>query len=158
ETGVIVDLIDGLTWYNSASYNQSKIDDDYFSGTTRVNTAGKTVVDSPEWMFNSVVSYEMERAFAKVHLKYTGDREYTFLNEGSVESSTIINVSAGYRFGNLGMLKELTAQVDLTNLIDREYISTVGSGGFGNSDPNGTAQTLLPGAPRQLFLSLKAAF
>jgi iron complex outermembrane receptor protein len=100
----------------------------------------------------------MERVFAKVHLKYTGEREYTFLNQGSVESSTIINVSAGYRFGNLGMLKELTAQVDLTNLIDREYISTVGSGGFGNSDVNGTAQTLLPGAPRQLFLSLKAAF
>lgn len=158
ETGIIWNMTSNLSWYNSASYNQSKIDDDFFSGTTRVNTAGKTVVDSPEWMYNSEVSYEMERMFAKVHLKYTGERQYTFLNQGSVESATIVNVSAGYRFGNLGMLKELTAQVDLTNLMDRDYISTVGSGGFGNSDPNGTAQTLLPGAPRQLFLSLKAAF
>jgi iron complex outermembrane receptor protein len=158
ETGIIWNMTSNLSWYNSASYNQSKIDDDFFSGTTRVNTAGKTVVDSPEWMVNSEVSYEMERMFAKVHLKYTGERQYTFLNQGSVESATIVNVSAGYRFGNLGMLKELTAQVDLTNLMDRDYISTVGSGGFGNSDVNGTAQTLLPGAPRQLFLSLKAAF
>jgi iron complex outermembrane receptor protein len=158
ETGVIWDIANDWSWYNSASYNQSQIDDDYVTGTTTVRTSGKTVVDSPEWMFNSEVAYETERLFAKVHLKYTGNREYTFLNEGNVKSSTIVNLSAGYHFGNLGVLKDLTAQVDLTNLMDRDYISTVGSGGFGNSDPNGTAQTLLPGAPRQVFLSVKASF
>jgi len=56
------------------------------------------------------------------------------------------------------MLKAVTAQVDVANLLDKDYISTVGSGGFGNSDLAGTAQTLLPGAPRQLFFSLKASF
>jgi outer membrane PBP1 activator LpoA protein len=44
------------------------------------------------------------------------------------------------------------------NVFDEDYISTVGSGGFSNSDPNGTGQTLLPGAPRQVFFTLKAAF
>ncbi len=58
----------------------------------------------------------------------------------------------------MGMLKAVTAQVDVANLLDKDYISTVGSGGFGNSDLAGTAQTLLPGAPRQLFFSLKASF
>jgi iron complex outermembrane receptor protein len=158
ETGVNWTLMDSVTWYNSASYNLSQIEDDYMSGTTRVNTSGKTVVDSPEWMFNSEVSYETDQLFAKLHFKYTGEREYTFLNEGNVDAFSVVNLSAGYRFGNLGMLKELTAQVDVTNLLDKDYISTVGSGGFGNSDPSGTAQTLLPGAPRQMFLSLKASF
>ncbi len=116
------------------------------------------MVDSPEWMFNSELSYEVDRTFAKLHLKYTGEREYTFLNEGSVEAFSVVNLSAGYRFGEMGMFKELTAQVDVANLFEEDYISTVGSGGFGNSDLTGTAQTLLPGAPRQLFLSLKAAF
>ena len=46
----------------------------------------------------------------------------------------------------------------IANLLDENYISTVGSGGFGNSDLAGTAMTLLPGAPRQMFLSIKAAF
>jgi iron complex outermembrane receptor protein len=38
------------------------------------------------------------------------------------------------------------------------YISTVGSNGFVNADPNGTTQTLLVGAPRQYFVTLKARF
>jgi iron complex outermembrane recepter protein len=158
ETGIDWQLNDQFNWYNSASYNLSTIDDDYVTGTTRVNTSGKTVVDSPEWMFNSELGYEVDKTFAKLHMKFTGEREYTFLNEGSVDSFSVVNLSAGYRFGEMGMFKELTAQLDVANLLDEDYISTVGSGGFGNSDLTGTAMTLLPGAPRQLFLSLKAAF
>ena len=158
ETGIDWQVNDQINWYNSASYNLSTIDDDYLSGTTLVNTSGKTVVDSPEWMFNSELGYEVDKAFAKLHVKFTGEREYTFLNQGSVDSFTVMNLSAGYRFGEMGMLKDLTAQIDIANLLDEDYISTVGSGGFGNSDLAGTAMTLLPGAPRQLFLSLKAAF
>jgi iron complex outermembrane receptor protein len=158
ETGIDWQLNDQINWYNSASYNLSKIDDDYVTGTTRVNTSGKTVVDSPEWMFNSEVGYEVDKTFAKLHLKFTGEREYTFLNQGNVDGFTVVNLSAGYRFGQIGMIKELTAQIDIANLLDEDYISTVGSGGFGNSDLAGTAQTLLPGAPRQMFFSVKAAF
>ncbi len=158
ETGIDWQLNDQFNWYNSASYNLSTIDDDYVTGTTRVNTSGKTVVDSPEWMFNSEIGYEVDKTFAKLHMKFTGEREYTFLNQGSVDSFSVVNLSAGYRFGEMGMFKELTAQLDVANLLDEDYISTVGSGGFGNSDLTGTAMTLLPGAPRQLFLSLKAAF
>lgn len=158
ETGVNWTLTDSITWYNSASYNLAQIEDDYTSGTTRVDTSGKTVVDSPEWMFNSEVSYETEQLFTRLHFKYTGEREYTYLNQGNVDAFSVVNLSAGYRFGDLGMLKELTAQVDVSNLLDEDYISTVGSGGFGNSDLAGTAQTLLTGAPRLMFFSLKASF
>jgi iron complex outermembrane receptor protein len=56
------------------------------------------------------------------------------------------------------MFEELTVQAAVTNITDKFYISTVGSNGFVNADPNGTAQTLLRGAPRQVFVSLKAKF
>lgn len=158
ETGINWQVNEWFNWYNSASYNKSTIEDNFTTGGVTVNTSGKTVVDSPEWMFNSEFGVESERQFVKVHFKYTGEREYTFLNQGNVDSMTVVNLSAGYRFGDLGVLKELTAQVDVANIFDADYISTVGSGGFGNADLNGTAQTLLPGAPRQMFFSLKASF
>jgi len=158
ETGVNWMITDMLTWYNSASLNLSTYEDDFTSGTTLVRTAGKTVTDSPEWMYTSELGLEMESVFAKLNFKYTGERQYTYLNEGSVSSFSIVNLSLGYRFGDLGFASDLTAQLDVTNLTDKDYIATVGSGGFSNSDLNGTAQTLLPGAPRQVFFSLKAAF
>ncbi|MBK8060689.1 MAG: TonB-dependent receptor [Gemmatimonadetes bacterium] len=40
-------LADGLSWVNSAAFNDSKIDNDYKSGTTTVASSGKTVVDAP---------------------------------------------------------------------------------------------------------------
>ena len=64
----------------------------------------------------------------------------------------------GYRLTNLGFVKDLTVQASVTNATDELYISTVGSNGFVNADPNGTTQTLLVGAPQQYFVSLKARF
>lgn len=159
EAGLNWQIDDNWYWYNSASLNDSTYSDDYFTaGNTRVAISGKTVVDSPELMFNSELGFEMGNAFAKLHLKHTGERYYTYTNDASVDSYNVMNLSLGYRLEDLGALKNLTAQVDITNLTDEEYISTVGSGGFSNIDPNGTAQTLLPGAPQQAFFSLKAQF
>ncbi|MDR7088325.1 TonB-dependent receptor [Cellvibrio fibrivorans] len=159
EAGLNWQINDNWYWYNSASLNDSTYSDDYFTeGNTRVALSGKTVVDSPELMFNSELGLEMGGAFAKLHFKHTGERYYTYTNDGSVDAYNLLNLSLGYRFEDLGALKQLTAQLDITNLTDEDYISTVGSGGFSNTDPNGTAQTLLPGAPQQAFFSLKAMF
>ena len=43
-------------------------------------------------------------------------------------------------------------QLNATNLFDKAYVSTIGSNGFGNVGDN---QTLLSGAPRQFFATLK---
>lgn len=158
EGGLDWSIGDNWNWYNSASLNRSTYEDDYLSGTTLIRTGGKTLTDSPEWMLSSELGYDSESLFAKLNYKYTSERQYTYLNEGSVSSFGMMNLALGYRFGNLGAAKDLTLQLDVTNLLDKDYIATVGSGGFGNSDLAGTAQTLLPGAPRQLFVSLKAAF
>ncbi len=158
EAGLNWQINDWFYWYNSASYNDSTYQDDFLNGATLVEVSGKTVVDSPEILFNSELGVEMDRFFARLHLKHTGDRYYTFLNEGEVDAFTLVNLSVGYRLPDLGFLKEVTAQLDVNNLTDKEYISTVGSGGFSNSDPNGTGQTILPGAPRQVFFSVKGAF
>nr|WP_231875132.1 hypothetical protein [Gluconobacter thailandicus] len=49
-----------------------------------------------------------------------------------------------------GFLKGLEAQVNVVNLFDKGYISSIGTTGFENSDPSGTYQTLQTGAPRQV--------
>jgi len=158
EAGVTWQVNDWLSWFNSASYNRSTYEDDFVSGDAVVPVSGKTTLDAPEWLLNSELGLEWERLYTRLHFKYTGERYYTYLNEGSVGGYTLVNLNAGYRFPAVGFMKELTAQLDVTNLTDHPYISTVGSGGFLNADPTGTAQTLLPGAPRQVFFSLKGVF
>ena len=69
-----------------------------------------------------------------------------------------VGATVGYRMKQLGGLKEATVQLNVSNLTNRHYISTIGSNGFSNSDAGGTSATLLPGAPRQFFLSLTGKF
>jgi iron complex outermembrane receptor protein len=147
-----------LSLFASAAWNDSTFDDDYVTNGVRVGVSGKTVPDAPEVMFRGEVAYDDGNFFAKADVNYVGERYYTFLNQGSVDAYTLLNASVGYRLTNLGFVKDLTVQASVTNATDELYISTVGSNGFVNADPNGTTQTLLVGAPQQYFVSLKARF
>jgi len=150
--------VENLSLFASAAWNDSTFDDDYFTNGNRVAVSGKTVPDAPEIMIRGEVAYDDGNFFAKTDFNYVGERYYTFLNQGSVDSYTLINASVGYRVTTLDFLKDLTIQASVTNATDELYISTVGSNGFVNSDPSGTTQTLLVGAPAQYFVSVKARF
>ncbi len=147
-----------LTWFNSFAWNDSQYDDDFTSNGVIIPVSGKQVVDTPEIMLKSELAWDTGAYFARLDGSYVDERFYTYLNQGSVDAYTLLNASAGYRFKDLGFVNELTLQAAVTNLTDKDFISTIGSNGFVNSDLAGTSQTLLRGAPRQFFVSLKARF
>jgi outer membrane receptor protein involved in Fe transport len=65
---------------------------------------------------------------------------------------TLFNFSADYL--NIPGIKDLNLQLNASNPFDKKYISTAGSAGLSLCEPTGTGQTLLPGAPRQVFITL----
>ena len=151
-----------ITWFNSAAWNNSEYDDDYTietdDGVTVVPTAGKQVVDAPEWLVRSELSYDNGAFFARLDANYVDERFYTYLNDASAKSYTLLNTGLGYRFDGLGVVEQVTLQLDVTNLADKNYIGSIGTNGFGVTDIGGSMQTLLRGAPRQFFVSAKARF
>jgi iron complex outermembrane receptor protein len=152
-----------VSWFTSLAWNDSEYSDDYTttnsSGVaTVVPVGGKQVTDTPEILFKSQIAYDNGAFFFRADINHTDERFYTYLNEGSVEAYSLLNLGVGYRFTNFGSVDEIVLQADATNVTDELYYSTIDSNGFVNSDPNGTTQTLLLGAPRQFFLSLKARF
>ncbi|MES2300163.1 MAG: TonB-dependent receptor [Pseudomonadota bacterium] len=145
------------SWFNSITYNDSKYESDYRNGTSLVAAGGKQVVDTPKTMFNTELSYESGPWFGRANVKYTDQRYFTYTNDGVVPAYTVANLAAGYKLGNLSIFKNVTLQVNVTNLMDKQYFSTVGSNGFSASDPDGSGNpTLQTGSPRQIFFSISA--
>jgi iron complex outermembrane receptor protein len=107
-------------------------------------------------MFKSEIAFDNQAYFARLGANYTDKRYYTYLNDNSVDAYTVFNLGVGYHQKTLGGFKEVSVQLNVNNLFDKHYISTIGSNGFVTSDPNGTNQTLLTGAPRQAFLTVSA--
>lgn len=154
-------LTDSWSLYGAYTYNDSKYEDDVVDGAGKVTvrTKGKTVVNTPKNIFKGELSFEQAGFFGKLGVAYTDKRYYTYENVGGLApSTTVADLTLGYRFAEDSWGKGLEIQANITNLTDKDYLSTIGSGGFVNSDPNGEAMTVLPAPPRQVYLSVKKRF
>lgn len=150
-------LARNLSWFNSFTYNDSQYKSDYLDNGKLVPISGKQVTDAPRTMFDTEITYENSTWFTRFGGKHTAKRYYTYQNDGAVPAFWVASLSAGYKLKSVGMFKGLSIQLNVSNLFDTRYFSTVGSNGFSKSDPTGTNQTLLTGAPRQAFLTLSGS-
>ena len=123
-----------------------------------VPTKDKTVVDSPKQLLASELIWTPGPWDLRVSAHYTGKRYYTYINDAGVPSYWMFNAAAAYDFGKLSMADDLKLALNVTNLANKHYFATVGSNGFVVSDPTGTFQTLLPGAPRAAMLTATIRF
>lgn len=144
----------GFALFASYSYNNSTYRDNVVTAKGIAPTAGKTVVDAPKHLARGELSYDSKSFYGRVAVNYMSRRYFTYLNDQSVPGRALVDATLGYRL-DVGQRVPLEIQVNATNLFDKGYVATIGSNGFGFS---GDAQTLLPGAPRQVFVSLKAGF
>lgn len=158
EAAVDVKLPGGFGAFASYSYNDTTYRDDVTitaGGTTVVRaTAGKTVVDTPKHLLRGELSYDSQTVFGRVGVNYMSKRYFTYLNDQSVPGRALVDATIGYRL-DIGQRQPVELQLNAVNLFDKRYVATIGSNGFGFSGDN---QTLLAGAPRQVFVTLKAGF
>jgi iron complex outermembrane receptor protein len=150
-------IVPALSLFASYSYNHSEYANDVrnAAGVVLVATDGKAVVDTPKHMLKGEIVYDQSGVTARVGADYMSKRYFTYLNDESVPSRVLVDASIGYHFEGEGMLHGVGIEGSVTNLTDKKYISTIGSNGFTASGDN---QTLLAGAPRQFFVSVKKGF
>ena len=144
----------GMTLFASYSYNDATYRDDVITPTVIRATKGKDVVDTPKHMLRGEVAYDSDLFFGRVGANYMSKRYFNYLNDRSVSSRVLVDATLGYRF-DAGLRSPIELQLNATNLLDKKYVATIGSNGFGNSGDN---QTLLAGAPQQFFATVKVGF
>ena len=155
----------GFSLFGSYSYNDATYQNNVVNGVGTVLAAikGKTLVDTPKHLLKVEASYDSTSFFGRVGVNYMSERFFTYTNaltgtatapldtNGFVDGRALVDASVGYRFST-GFLRKAEIQLNATNLFNKDYISTIGTNGFGNIGDN---QTLLNGAPRQIFATLK---
>ena len=154
-------VVPAVSLYASYSYGKAEYRDNVIStavgsiGQIDTATKGKTVPDNPEHMLKGEAVYDDGQFLARVGANYMSKRYFTYLNDQSVPGRVLVDATIGYTFRGDGVLDGLGIEGSVTNLTDLGYIATIGSNGFGKSGDN---QTLLAGAPRQFFVTVKKGF
>jgi iron complex outermembrane receptor protein len=141
----------------TASYalNDNSYRDDVVNAAGVVVQAikGRTVVDSPRHIGNLEIIYDDGNFYGRANANAMSSRFFTFSNDQSVGGRVVVDGKIGYRVSSDNRwLNGLAIEAMVTNLLDRRYVSTIGSNGFGFAGDN---QTLLPAPPRQFFVSLR---
>ncbi|MCS6985905.1 MAG: TonB-dependent receptor [Sphingomonadaceae bacterium] len=148
-----------LVLNGSYAFNRSTYEDDVVNagGQVLARTRGKQTVDTPKHLTKLDIAWDArEGLFGQVGINHASRRFFTFENDQSVPGRVLVDATVGWRFAEAGpILSGLEAQLSVTNLFDKEYVATIGSNGFGNRGDN---QTLLAGAPRQWFVTLRKRF
>ena len=135
--------------YNHATYQQTVRD----GQGNLLAEKGRYVVGQPQDMVKGELVYDDSHIFGRVGADYMSKRYFTYLNDQSVDGRVLVDASIGYRFPS--EWGGFSIEGSVTNLTDKKYIATVGTNGFTASGDN---QTLLAGAPRQWFVTLKKGF
>ena len=152
---------ENLNLYGTVSLLDSELQDDYIynAAGAQLQTKGKKQVETPEQMFSLRASYKFNDVFsAGVQGKYTGERWVTDVNDLKVDAFTVVDLDARFDFSTLG-LEGTYLQVNVTNLFDEQYYSSIGSrasatpGQLGYSRPFANV-----GAPRTIMASLRYSF
>ncbi|MEP7067884.1 MAG: TonB-dependent receptor [Usitatibacter sp.] len=153
----------GFSAYVSTSYTQSRNENDLLVSATGLRpTAGKDFPDTPRWLSAFSLQYAQQALYVNVQTKYTGKRFSTLTNDEWVPGYTTVDLNAGYRFGDFGLVRGVTLRANLSNIFDKRYLAlNAGSGSLFTTNATGTgaqAPVYYRGAPRFSSVSISAEF
>lgn len=157
--------------YNATSYNLSKYQSDYTAAAAGIGaatgtciggflvtagvvpTCGKQLPGTPKWMNKTVATLSVGPFEAQVIGDYVGRRFSTFTNDASVSSYFLTSLRVAAQVpDDVLPLRKVEIALNVTNLTDKEGVSTISIGSATNS------YSAYPIPPRQWFVTLSAAY
>ena len=167
------EYVEGLTLYGTVSYTDSELKENLPLGlvgstVTLLPTAGKKLVETPEWMFGSRIEYSFDNITLGLQSKYVGKRWATDVNDDYAPAYFTVDASVRYDFADDG--NGAYIQLNAINLFDRGYLANISSTNNAvtiadvNPDPlvttvrNGSAPNFSIGAPQTFQVSLGLQF
>ncbi len=148
--------VDTLSLYGSVTYTNAEVQQDVAGrGTAIDRTAGKQLVEVPDWMFTYGGTYAINDDLTlALQGKYVGRRFATDVNDVKAPSYTTWNATLRYDLDQFGFVKQGSfLQLNVINLFDEYYYGniTTRTNAAGNPAYN-------VGAPRTVSVTLRTKF
>ena len=163
-------VLENLSISGSASYNDSEVQTNVpLSLTTFLPTAGKRIVETPEWTYSLRAAWDITPNWSVgLQGKYVDERFTTDVNDEVVPSYTVVDFDSRYDLTDTFGIRNAFVQFNITNLFDEEYPASISSGNNATTidvDPGagvvlrtGQLRTFSLGAPRAMVLTLGTTF
>jgi len=155
-TGYGVDLetnffiTDNLTFFLNPAYTSLTYDDDLTYQGATLETEDKQVVDTPEWSFKTGLIFSYRDFELIPMVRYLGERYGDAEHKENIDDHFVADVKVGYTFRKLAFIDALKLSLELTNILDEEYVSVINS----SDDTRAGSTSYHVGAPFSALLSV----
>jgi len=130
----------GFSLYGNAQYLDARFDDNLPLRGDFLPNKGKKMVLSPDWIVNAGVRFASGGFYTTLQYKYVSKQYSTFMNDEAIPSMSTFDLGMGYKFKELGPLKGTAIRLTVTNIGNKNYISTLSA-----AQPNAVATTGING-------------
>lgn len=157
---------DGFSAYGNLQYLNGTFNDNISVGADFLPTKGRQMVESPNWVGNLGLRYELGGFFAEATGKYVSKQYSTFMNDQVMPSYATADLSLGYRLPDAYGFTSPVIRVNMTNLSNQSYISSVASiatnavaaKGIGGTTVAAGTPTYYVAAPLAFMVTLSSDF
>ncbi|MEZ6022639.1 MAG: TonB-dependent receptor [Hyphomonadaceae bacterium] len=140
---------ENLSLFASASYSESELQNNL---PGQVVGQGLTVPGMPDWTFAARGEYDLAPFTFGLQARYTGERVANDFNTETAPDYTLVDLDVRWDLTELINNERLYLQLNVTNLFDERFLSTLSTG------VNGGTGFYSLGAPRAITLQLRAEF
>lgn len=144
-----VEITEAFSLYGSIAYSVSELQNNL---PGQVVGRGLSLVDSPEWTAGLRAEYDFGFITAGLQAKWTDDRFSNDFNTEVAPGFTTVDMDLRWNLGQSWNNENTYFQLNVINVLDEEYISTISSGTNAGTGFFGV------GAPRTFMLSLRTEF
>lgn len=147
-------LNDELTLFVNPTYTTMQYDKNLVYAGKTLEADGNQVVDTPEWLVKTGLIWHNGPFEVVPMLRYIGSRYSDLENKDEVDAATVLDLRMSYTLPNILKSKEMKLSLELNNLLDEEYISSINA----MDDSRQGVATYYPGTPFSGMLSLSVKY
>ena len=114
-----------LSPYLSGEYLYATIDNDIANGGDLLPTAGKIAVRSPRFQGAAGLTYDDGTLLGVATVKYVGSQYATFTNDERIAAHTQADLALGVRLPSFGPASHPQLRLNLVNVTDNAFLSSV---------------------------------
>ncbi|WP_417912388.1 TonB-dependent receptor [Candidatus Electronema sp. TJ] len=143
-----------LTAFVNPTWTSMTYDEDLSYAGKRRPTEGNQVIDSPEWMVKAGLIWNWRQFEIAPMLRWLGERYADAENQNEVDSAFVADLRMSWLLPPLLQSKEMKLSLELNNMLDKEYISSIS----GSDDSRGGQASFYQGAPFSAMLTFSVRY
>ncbi len=147
-------LTDDLTLFVNPTYTKLTYDDDLTYQGAAMETEGKQIVDTPEWMVKAGLVWKYKGFEVVPSVRYLGERYGDAEHTEHVDDYVVADLGVHYRYEDASFADALKVSLNLYNLFDTEYVSMISA----SDDAQSGKASYYVGAPLTAVLSVGVEF